>query len=69
MASIFYYGSIFPQERGNNCAERISQTNVAVVENLRLNIEKIQSLGWEPKISLEQGIKETIESFKIKDNF
>lgn len=40
MASIFYYGSIYPQERGNNCAERISQTNVAVVENLRLNIEK-----------------------------
>ncbi len=33
-----------------------------------LNIQKIKSLGWEPKISLEQGIKSAIESFKIKDN-
>ncbi len=30
-----------------------------------LNIQKIQSLGWNPKISLKEGIKNTIESFKI----
>ncbi len=33
-----------------------------------LNIQKINSLGWKPKISLEQGVKAAIESFKIKDN-
>ncbi len=32
-----------------------------------LNIQKIQSLGWEPKISLEQGIKSAIESFKFEN--
>ena len=32
-----------------------------------LNIQKIQSLGWEPRISLEQGIKSAIESFKIEN--
>ena len=29
-----------------------------------LNIQKIKDLGWEPKISLKEGIKKTIESFK-----
>ena len=33
-----------------------------------LNIQKIQSLGWEPKISLEQGIKAAIKSFKIEND-
>jgi len=26
-----------------------------------LNVDKIKSLGWEPKISLEEGIKSTYE--------
>lgn len=29
-----------------------------------LNIDKIKMLGWEPKIELEQGLKETIEWFE-----
>jgi len=33
-----------------------------------LNIQKIKSLGWEPKISLENGIKASIESFKSENN-
>ena len=32
----------------------------------QLNIEKIKKLGWEPKIHLENGIKETLELFKSK---
>ncbi len=31
-----------------------------------LNIQKIQSLGWGPKISLNEGIKNTIESYKLE---
>ena len=31
-----------------------------------LNIQKIKDLGWEPKISLKEGIKKTIESFQKK---
>ena len=34
-----------------------------------LDIQKIKSLGWEPKISLDQGIKAAIKSFKIEKNF
>ena len=34
-----------------------------------LSISKIQSLGWEPKISLNEGIKKSIESFKKEYNF
>ena len=33
-----------------------------------LNIQKIQSLGWNPKISFEEGIKSAIKSFKIENN-
>ena len=29
-----------------------------------LNVDKIKSLGWEPKISLREGIKSTYESYK-----
>ena len=29
-----------------------------------LNVDKIKSLGWEPKISLRQGIKSTYEWYK-----
>ena len=29
-----------------------------------LNVDKIKSLGWEPKISLEEGIKTTYEWYK-----
>ncbi len=29
-----------------------------------LNVDKIKSLGWEPKISLEEGIKSTYEYYK-----
>tara|TARA_Y100000589_G_scaffold72501_1_gene65298 strand:+ start:6377 stop:7378 length:1002 start_codon:yes stop_codon:yes gene_type:complete len=29
-----------------------------------LNIDKIKQLGWEPKINLDKGIADTIESFK-----
>ena len=32
-----------------------------------LNIQKIQSLGWEPKISLSEGIKDTIKSYKFEN--
>ena len=32
-----------------------------------LNIRKIQSLGWDPKISLSEGIKNTIESYKFEN--
>ena len=32
-----------------------------------LNIQKIQSLGWNPKISLSEGIKKSVESFKIEN--
>ena len=34
-----------------------------------LNIQKIQSLGWNPKKSLTEGIKNAIESFKIEHDF
>ncbi len=34
-----------------------------------LNISKIQDLGWQPNISLDEGIKKTIESFKKEYNF
>ena len=34
-----------------------------------LNVSKIKDLGWESKISLDEGIKETIESFKKENNF
>ena len=33
-----------------------------------LDISKIQDLGWEPRISLEEGIKKSIESFKKENN-
>ncbi len=33
-----------------------------------LNIQKIKDLGWEPRISLKQGLKSTIESYK-KENY
>ena len=29
-----------------------------------LNVDKIKSLGWEPKISLRQGIESTYEWYK-----
>ena len=29
-----------------------------------LNVDKIKSLGWEPKISLREGIESTYEWFK-----
>ena len=29
-----------------------------------LNVDKIKSLGWEPKISLREGIKSTYEWYK-----
>ena len=32
-----------------------------------LNIQKIQYLGWNPKISLNEGIKNTIESYKFEN--
>ena len=32
-----------------------------------LNIQKIQSLGWNPKISLNEGIKNAIETFNIEN--
>jgi len=34
-----------------------------------LNISKIKELGWEPKISLEEGIKSAVRSFKKENNF
>ena len=34
----------------------------------QLNTSKINKLGWEPKIALEEGIKKTIESFKNEYN-
>ena len=33
-----------------------------------LNIQRIQSLGWRPKKSLTEGIKDAIESFKIENS-
>ena len=34
-----------------------------------LNIKKIQSLGWNPKKSLTEGIKDAIKAFKIENDF
>ena len=34
-----------------------------------LNISKIKELGWEPKISLEEGIKAAVKSFKKENKF
>ena len=34
-----------------------------------LNIKKIKDLGWEPKITLEEGIKAAIESFKTENKY
>ena len=33
----------------------------------QLNIEKIKKLGWEPKIHLDKGIKETLKLFKTRN--
>ena len=33
-----------------------------------LNVDKIKSLGWEPKISLREGIESTYEWFKENVN-
>ena len=33
-----------------------------------LNVDKIKSLGWEPKISLREGIKSTYEWMKSNDS-
>ena len=33
-----------------------------------LNISRLKSLGWEPKIDLEEGIKKTLLEYKIKYN-
>ena len=35
------------------------------VGNFVVNNSKLKSLGWKPKVSLDQGIKETLEYFKI----
>ena len=35
------------------------------VGNFVANNSKLKSLGWKPKVSLDQGIKETLEYFKI----
>ena len=32
----------------------------------QLNIEKLKKLGWQPKISLDEGIKSTIDSFQSR---
>ena len=32
----------------------------------KLDVSKIKSLGWSPKISLKDGVKQTIEYFKLK---
>jgi len=29
-----------------------------------LDISRLKSLGWQPKVSLDEGIKETIEYFE-----
>ena len=34
-----------------------------------LNIQKIKDLGWKPKITLEEGIKAAVESFKAENIF
>ena len=34
------------------------------VGNFVVNNSKLKSLGWKPKVSLDQGIKETLEYFK-----
>ena len=34
-----------------------------------LDISKIKDLGWEPKISLDEGIKKSLESFKKEHKF
>jgi len=34
------------------------------VGNFVVNNSKLRALGWKPKISLDQGIKETLEYFK-----
>ena len=34
------------------------------VGNFVVNNSKLRLLGWKPKISLDQGIKETLEYFK-----
>ena len=34
------------------------------VGNFVVNNSKLKSLGWKPKINLEQGIKKTLEYFK-----
>ena len=33
------------------------------VGNFVVNNSKLRTLGWKPKISLDQGIKETLEYF------
>ena len=33
-----------------------------------LNISRLKSLGWEPKINLDEGIKRTLLEYKIKYN-
>ena len=38
--------------------------NQMVHQEKVLNVDKIKSLGWEPKISLREGIKSTYEWYK-----
>ena len=43
-----------------------SYTKKVDVGNFVVNNSKLRALGWKPKISLDQGIKETLEYFKSK---
>lgn len=48
--------------------ERLRPDNSEVFRLFGSNSKIIEHTNWKPKYSLEQGLKETIEWFKIKDN-
>ncbi len=62
----YQFGDIL--EKTTGCKVKYSETPTYTkkvdVGNFVVNNSKLRSLGWKPKVNLDQGIKETLEYFK-----
>ncbi len=66
----FYeFGNILEKITGCNVkySETPTYTKKVDVGNFVVNNSKLKSLGWKPKVSLEKGIKKTLEYFKSQE--